>query len=186
MGSGPAWVSAISAVVSLCVVVAQNFREKKRRDADEKERKEKEARVQAERVATWCDVGDRTEGQDKITVTFRNGSELPIYLVTVVLVRLKGKRAERGEDVVANAPALSSKGVFPHMPPGETSKDMHVSPGLEGSRVGVEVAFRDAAGRSWVRRGDGELQSLGTQDPRIGRVFDGSAIAGELYHPEEQ
>lgn len=180
-----AWVSAISALLSLGVVVFQQWREARRRNREEAKRQIREDRAQAEQIAAWIEGDIETDGSlKKIIITLQNSSDVPVYLATFVLVPLKGAEAKPGEAVVYSSPEMSASDVISVLAPGRTKREMICPAWQAGTRVGIELAFFDAGRRSWVRRGDGRLQGLDGKDPRIGRVFDGSAMAGEKYHPE--
>lgn len=187
-GDVPSWLGGLGTTAAVAVALWQSGRETR------KQRAERE-RAPAETVAAWIasddlvpSSGDHAEVSDRqVAVHIKNGSEVPIYTVSVVLVPLKGTKAERGEDVVYLSPEMASLAVFSVVPPGTYRTTFALPPwaNKKEQRVGVEIAFKDSAGRSWVRRGNGELSFLGKKDPRKGRVFDGSGLQGDLYRVED-
>lgn len=181
------WVGGIGTTAAVIVALWQSGRETRKQRKDER-------MSQARNVAAWIasdalvpSSGDPVKAGDRQEVVhIKNGSEVPIYTVSVVLVPLKGTEAERGEVLVTNGPEMASLSVYSVVPSGTYRATFALPPwaNKKEQRVGVEVAFKDSAGRSWVRRGNGELKSLGKKDPRKGRVFDGSGLQGDLYRVE--
>lgn len=182
------WVGGLGTTAAVIVALWQSGRETRKQRKDER-------MSQARNVAAWIasdtlvpSNGDTVKaGDQQEVVHIKNGSEVPIYTASVVLVSLKGTKAEHGEDVVYRSPEMASLAVFSVVPPGTYRTTFALPPwaNKKEQRVGVEVAFKDSAGRSWVRRGNGELSFLGKKDPRKGRVFDGSGLQGDLYRVED-
>lgn len=187
-GDVPTWLGGIGTTLAVIVALWQSGGETRKRRRDER-------MSQARQVAAWIEPGDLVPNTDdkpelgdrEVAVHIKNGSDVPIYTVIVVLVPLKGTKAERGEDVVYVGPEMASHMVFSVVPPGiyETTFALPPWANKEDQRTGAEIAFMDSAGRSWARRGNGELKSLGTADPRKNRVFDGSGLHGDLYRVED-
>ena len=46
------------------------------------------------------------------------------------------------------------------LPPGQVGVKLRSAGGAMNIKLGVEIAFRDAAGRSWLRRSDGRLEEV--------------------------
>lgn len=87
-------VSAISADLSLGVVVFRQWRETKRRYRDDEERQLKKERAQAEQVAAWVEGisaatvpdGEVDPASKGVSISVRNDSNLPVYDLLLVLV----------------------------------------------------------------------------------------------------
>jgi hypothetical protein len=132
-------------------------------------------RAQAERLSVW--PGPKADPQP---VALLNGSDDPVYEAVATFVLIDGSGPMRGEDA---SPELAERRVRIGMiPPGRWQ--VCVDGGWNGmyARLGVEVAFTDAAGAHWVRRADGRLEQL----PR--RAFDyfGPARPADLTPPESE
>jgi hypothetical protein len=130
---------------------------------------------------------DRTEGQASMIAGrilapgarlpgawLTNGSERPVYGVVAWVVASEGMAPATGEDWVARIRAAagpvdggvvarepSTPVLLPLLPPGVTALELPawVSSG-SGGRPAIEVAFTDATGRHWLRRGGGRLSSI--------------------------
>ena len=91
----------------------------------------------------------------------RNASESPVYDVIVTCVGISGAGPEpRGEDNGRDFPYRTCVGTLPPgtwyvwLPTGGAG--MHI-------RTAPEGAFTDAGGISWVRRGNGKLEEIGSE-----------------------
>lgn len=177
-------------------------RERRARYEDQARRADEEERSQAETVAGWLapkrrEVPARGYTQVKMpradlsgglslimshtdpVAYIRNGSQVPIYDVVVLMVPVQGAAPRNGE-----AMGFENHGTvrrFLVMPPGTYWTELKSPPGGMHIRFGVEVAFRDAAGKAWVRRGNGTLEPLNGESPFTGRIEDLAADPDSLY-----
>lgn len=130
-------------------------------------RMEEERRKQSTRISLWYEEHrDRTDWprDDRFVwreVVLRNASESPVYDVIVTCVGISGAGPEpRGEDNGRDFPYRTCVGTLPPgtwyvwLPTGGAG--MHV-------RTAPEGAFTDAGGISWVRRGNGKLEEIGSE-----------------------
>ncbi len=126
-------------------------------------RRHERLRGQAQSVAAWYGGGDG-DG-DRLSVA--NSSSLPIYEVLVSLVFVQGAGPTTIEEWVKFAESdsqgrpLEFGSAFTAIGPGEWSVRIPPSPGAMAVRPSCEIGFTDAAGRHWIRRGNGELQTIG-------------------------
>ncbi len=136
-----AWFSAIGTVGTLVVAVWQLFSGARK---DRKARRQS----QAEKLTAWVDETDEFQ-------ILSNRSGNPVYdaVLTFVIKDGDGRRSPVGQD-------RSYRHTFRTVPPGDWQflfpegwRGMHAYPG-------VELAFRDAAGHSWIRGPRGELKEL--------------------------
>jgi hypothetical protein len=150
------WAGAVGTTAALGAAVAL-LRVEQKRDRDQKRLLD---RAQAERVAVWpAEV--RTASNDpgsprRWGAAVRNGSDLPVYQVSVEFSGLTGS----GMDVV----------VLEVVPPGDwllTGRDLYRRPDapehgpdpqdLPPRQFTVGVRFTDAADRRWHRNARGDL-----------------------------
>jgi hypothetical protein len=99
----------------------------------------------------------------------QNDSSQPVYdlIANEVAVHGSGSRT-----AVGRGRYEVDSGISPHrfrvymtlVPPGKTVTRIEHGGGGMYRRFGIEFAFRDAAGRGWLRQGDGILRSI-TQHP---------------------
>lgn len=127
------------------------------------QRIERELRLQADRVAAWFeDVGSHTAPSASHSiyrsVVISNNSEAPIYDVIISCVGMYGAGpAARGE----NAPVdYKNRVLISQINPGSWSVWLPTDGSGMGVITTVEIAFRDACGTSWVRRGSGCIEAL--------------------------
>ena len=153
-------ISGVAAVAAVILSLRQVGQEKLARA-------EKLRRSQAESVSCWFEGGpEESRPLDNRYVwqyvVLRNESESPVYDAIVACVGLRGAgTAARGEECAGDYPYRRLLGV---LPPGEWGVWLPTS-GLGMSVVlGAEIAFRDARGVSWVRRGNGILEET-KEDP---------------------
>lgn len=168
-GDFPTWISAVSSAVALAaaitaaVVARRLFLLESRRDqatSDERRAREDEARQgQASQVSAWWawDEEFATFGNQRDAIGWRfyirNTSDLPVYQVSVTLLRpnTQSDYAEEGSGTIAV------------IPPGETAASQPGLPWLEEldedehATLLPAIKFRDAAGRWWQRDATGVL-----------------------------
>lgn len=132
--------------------------------SDRKVREDSEGRSQAEQISSWFEHLEDCDNHPKDSrfvwrcVLLRNDSKAPVYDVVLTCVGVQGAGpAPKGEDGSPDYPCRCCVKV---LPPGEWmawlpthGSGMHVV-------LAPEMAFIDARGLSWVRRGDGLLKRI--------------------------
>ncbi len=104
-----------------------------------------------------------------------NGSDQPVYGVVAWVVASGGAAPVTGEEWVRRigpeaaaregAPGVgepSTPALLPLLPPGATELELPTwASSGSGGRPAIEIAFTDATGRHWIRRGGGRLAPIG-------------------------
>src|ERR1017187_3004463 len=136
-------------------------------------------RAQAERVSATTIAGEGGfpisnlgHGRSATRVALYNRSNAPIYDVVVTLVLVQGAGPRFGDEEHERLMKQEFQRYFGTVPPGQY--EAQVSPMWAGmmARPGIEIAFNDSNGRSWVRYANGQVVAL-----------NGSTAA--YYHLEE-
>ena len=130
------------------------------RDQLQKEKREAEKRKQAAGVSVWLSSRSPSGRANRTsrTIILNNNSDSPIYNLVVSIVDARNKDA-KGEDTPEEL-----RRILDASPPGQAycvAPEGYMGMGFHPS---VEIAFSDADGNHWVRRGNGRLQEL-TEDP---------------------
>jgi hypothetical protein len=148
------WVGSIGVVGTLYLALVQIRAEQRHRRADQHAAQERERRRQAERISGWPGIDE----VETTTLIILNRSDEPVYEVVVTLVFVQGGGVRRGEDYGPRN--YQSVSVISVLPPGRWRVD--VRGGWHGMmrRPGVEVAFIDRAGITWIRRATGTLEEV--------------------------
>jgi hypothetical protein len=149
-GDVATWVTGVATIALFIIGFLQIRNERKERLHREKDQEVRQRRSQAELVSCWR-VKENREGS---WLGVLNNSPQPIYQVIVSVVRLgqlgdsMGEYAEDGQMCISIAP------------PGIGY--ILVNPWGFGMavRFGVEISFKDAAGRNWLIKPDGELSQI--------------------------
>lgn len=153
-------IQAVIGLLTFCAVVislCQLHREKKNRINDQK-------RYQASRVSAW--YADETNRSNRPVdnrfvwqaVTLQNSSEAPVYNAVIMCVGVSGAGpTSRGED---NPPGYSCWTGIGTIPPGTWNAWLPTHGSGMGVKTAPEIAFSDANGTSWVRRGNGNLEEI--------------------------
>lgn len=103
-----------------------------------------------------------------------NGSDLPVYGVVAWVVGSGDAAPATGEEWVrrigpeaapwdgeAGAREPSTPALLPLLPPGATALELPAwASSSSGGGAAIEMAFTDATGRHWIRRGSGRLASI--------------------------
>ncbi|WP_129660888.1 hypothetical protein [Rothia uropygialis] len=172
-GDVATWVGATATFAAVAVALYQPAGERKMQRMDS-------AKEQARGISAWieADSPPKLEGYAKRKQVYvQNASSTPMFRVVLCLVPMDESRnslASR-EQVSQNHEFTGFQRAFDAVPPGLHSVLLEEIPGGVAKRSGVEVAFIDAHGKSWVRRAEGVLESLGANDPHEGRKFDNMA-----------
>ena len=146
-----------AAAVAAVIVALHQVRQEKRARAEELRRS------QAEGVSCWFEGGpEESRPIDNRYVwqyvVLQNESESPVYDAIVSCVGVQGAGpAARGEESAGDYPCRRLVGV---LPPGEWGTWLPTFGQGMSVILGSEIAFRDARGVSWVRRGNGMLEEI--------------------------
>lgn len=158
------WVGSVGIVLTLAATVWQVGREARFR-------RRAMIRAQAVSISAWSSGSEPTNSTDpreasvRSVLTIANRSDAPVYEVVVNLVLIQGAAPRMGEDWMrvskdSGTTQLPFGKVFGAVGPGQWR--MTVDPGwaVQQARPAAEIAFTDAAGNHWVRRGTGKLERL--------------------------
>jgi hypothetical protein len=174
LGTVPDWVAAGGTVFAFFVALRLLDKELEVR----REQQEDRRRAQARLVSKWIPEPER-EGHTPnfvFAVMVRNGSEEPIYNVTITMAPPDSAYAADPEAGPTEAGTLRYQ--RPVMAPGETFRDeRRMVPDLPGH---LGVSFTDAAGRRWKRYPDGRLVEPGRPRRRSRKDYYNAWLAGEL------
>jgi hypothetical protein len=111
-------------------------------------------REQADQISGWMaflpDALSETDGEMYVTLLLQNSSERLVYDLIASVVTAFGENPV-GSD-------FHYRNYIGRLPPGRsTYKIRHPGQGMN-KRFSVELAFRDASERVWIRRGRGKLE----------------------------
>jgi hypothetical protein len=144
----PTFWTALAAVGTVGAFVAAFWQIWVERSA--RQRSEREA--QALRVSAWW-AGENA--------TVLNASTTPVYRLVVWLVTFQGGGGPRtGEEIVKGFAGDLLPATVSVLPPGRYSVPLPPFEGGMSMKPAVELGFTDAAGRHWIRRGDGRLERI--------------------------
>lgn len=152
-------ITGISGVASVAAVIVALWQVRQ----EKRTRAEALRRSQAGRVSCWFEGGpEKSRPLDNRYVwqyvVLQNESESPVYDVIVTCVGAQGAGPiVRGEESAGDYPCRSLVGV---LPPGEWGVWLPTFGKGMSAVLGSEIAFRDARGVSWVRRGNGMLEEI--------------------------
>jgi hypothetical protein len=128
---------------------------------DARDRKREARRFQAEKITAWFKpLNELTEENTERTyILIRNASDQMIYDLILQPVTLQGafRQTAVGDTEQRNLEFGARAG---NIPPGETETSFQFLDGGMHKRFGIELAFKDAAGRFWLRQGDGTLKEI--------------------------
>jgi hypothetical protein len=122
-------------------------------------------REQAEQVTAWRIYVEKSfyESEDEQfdELKISNQSKLMIYDLIAQVVAVGGTDHMK---TPLDEPDLEQRHAFGafvgNVPPGEKTSRIRNRGVSHGSRYAIEIAFRDASGRNWVRRGNGTLEEI--------------------------
>ena len=129
---------------------------------DGRRRAREARRRQAEFVTAWLvrsESQGAAEGQGYAGPIVQNASQQLVYQVIANLVSVQGAFRETAVGDTRED-ADKYRAYVGQVPPGQLKTRI---PGVDYGmfiRFGVELAFQDAAGRYWLRRGDGRLREV--------------------------
>lgn len=148
-GTVPTWVSGIGTVAAVSVALFQNQYTRRKQHRDE-------LRAQADRISGWPDEDPSSNDPLRSKLRLLNKSDEPVYEVVVSVVLVQGAGPRIGEEV----PPDWARNVFSILPPGQWVAFQPSRGGGMNRRPGVEIAFTDSRGRSWIRRATGAVQEI--------------------------
>jgi hypothetical protein len=159
-------VAVYGAVLSTFTLVGQHRRDRlaegevQRQLRRDQSAREEAQRHQAEQVTAWLVPYDGTEkpgpGQMFAGLIVRNGSSEVVYQLIASVVSLQGTYRETR----VGSPDIRFRSFIGQVPPGETKTAIDYGGSGMYRSFGVELAFQDAAGRYWLRQGNGLLQEV--------------------------
>jgi hypothetical protein len=128
---------------------------------DARDRRREREQQQADQVTAWLDQvgGPTTAGLRMPVVAIVNGSQQLAYRVIASLVPVRGAIRQDFRPVVGAGP-WEFRAFKGELPPGRTNLEIEHPGGGMHIRFAIELAFRDAAGRSWVRSAEGKLRRI--------------------------
>jgi hypothetical protein len=162
MSDATDWISAIGSIggavaTSAAVVTALWLAGKQDRASTRRQERE-----QAEKITAWyIDFAgpQPIPGRLMTGIRIKNASDQVVYDLVAQVVGLQGsfRRTAVGDTAERNYEYGAPVG---NIPPGEVDSFIDGSGGGMHRRFGVEFAFQDAAGRFWLRRGNGTLDRV--------------------------
>lgn len=139
----------------------------------QKEKTETERKRQAVGVSAWLTKRTFSHASHQIII-LNNNSDAPIYRVVVPIVDARNKDAKGEETQEEFRPVIDA------VPPGQTFCFAPKGYSGMGFHPSVEIAFSDANGNYWARRGDGRLEEL-TEDPFTNYQIPQPPIYEQIY-----
>lgn len=158
------WLTAIGTVGAVVVALGLTILERLRAARDNRRR-------QAELITAWADENWPQQDSDNppdaaagswLRLVMQNGSAQLAYFAIASVVGIQGagppERAPKDSDWQDHF--YPYRALVGRVPPGQTTTWIrHGGHGMH-IRVGIELAFQDAAGRYWLRRGTGQLRKI--------------------------
>lgn len=146
-GDIPTWLGSIGTVGTLVYTLRQL-------NINKNEKKEYELRLQAKDISSWI-VGD---DEKEITINVNNSSSTPVYSIIITIVAIQG--AGMPKDGREMTESYKHRSRFAILPPGKFQTKMpHIGRGMH-IEFGIEIAFTDSMGNSWVRKSNGKLVNI--------------------------
>lgn len=156
ISTGFAAIFTAAGVITALIVAFREYRIGKQRQVAATEAAE---RAQADMIAAWLTAPVPTDPDQDAISGLSNASPVPIYNVAIAVVGIQG--------ATGDGPIRST--VVSVIPPGQwwvKIGGQHMDPSMH-RRYGAEIAFTDAAGRSWHRTADGKLKPITVEPPEI-------------------
>jgi hypothetical protein len=161
-------IAAVGTVVALLVAFVQISSARSDRRHDELARLARDRMDQAQHISAWIGTPSGTPVRTapgpamRTLTTLRNSSRQPVYRVVVWLVFVQGGVPHTGEEMRQVDP--DAVRLLDPVPPGTFVVSLRGDWGGMYRHPGVEVAFTDAVGAHWIRRGNGALEEI-ADDP---------------------
>lgn len=152
---------AIGTVGALFAALFQIWRDRNLRLKEKREERAVKVAAWFENIALSSEEpGNQYSAYQSILI--RNENLTPIYDVVITVVGFHGAGpSEHGED---NGGNYGFRVILPQLATGLWGTWIDTGGGGMGVICTLEVSFRDGAGRSWIRRGNGELVEI-KKDP---------------------
>jgi hypothetical protein len=127
-----------------------------REPKDAAEGRKEEERRQAEQITAWIDLlpdgEDVLDGEMAVKLIIQNASDQVVYFLVASVVNANTEVHVGNNENFRN--------YIGRVPPGRNEyKIQHPGQGMH-KKYSIELAFQDAVGRRWVRRGKGGLQQI--------------------------
>lgn len=155
-GDWATWAAAVFTGSAVFVALWQIHVERRERQKVERRAEEEQKRRQATKVSAWITKAY----DDPMWIAVRNSSDEPVYEVIVSLVSVQGAGPPR--DAHDTEPDFRYRAFLSVVPPGRFYASMPYGGHGMSMRFGLEVAFTDASGQYWVRKGNGDLSCIAT------------------------
>ena len=125
--------------------------------ADGRRRRQEAERKQAERISAWLidDLPAPEKPGDEwcMRLLVRNASDELVYNLIASLVNAQTE-ARIGQ-------GTGHRAFVGRVPPGASEfRIQHPGHAMGGKKFGIELAFEDSGGRTWIRRGKGSLEPV--------------------------
>jgi hypothetical protein len=151
------WVQFATAAATLSAVLTALFLAA----VDGRRRREEKEREQAEQISGWMEflpVEEQVkDGEIYVRLVVQNSSNQLVYELIASVVTAFGESQVGGD--------LSFRNFVGRLVPGRTEHEIkHPGQGMH-KKFAIELAFSDAAGRTWRRRGRGRLERVYKKDP---------------------
>jgi hypothetical protein len=163
-------IAIYGAVLGTITLVGQRRRDQRQLRQDQLATEEAQRR-QADQVTGWlvADEGPQEHNRLFYGVMLQNGSSQPVRQLIVHVVGTQGsfRRTAVGdydEHTAIGDYEEARRSLYRLfvglLSPGETKTRIEQPGGGMSRRYGIELAFQDAAGRNWLRQGDGILKQV--------------------------
>lgn len=152
-GDVATWVAGIGTVATFIVAFFQIHTERESRIKREKETHIRKMRDQAEHVSSW--IAKVKDDPAQVWIAVSNQSTRPVYQVVLSLVMIQGNGPREGKEADATAHVLLSVA-----PPGVVFTSVAADYRGMHRHPGIEIAFKDADGKFWIRKADGDLVEI--------------------------
>lgn len=151
-GDVPTWLAGIGTCGAVIVSLYLARQDGLRREQHEKRR-------QAEMITAW--LGPAQSSGDGLyeVVVLQNSSMQSVYQLVACLVSIQGSFRE-----TAVGDSRGFRSTVGQVPPGQQQAKIESAGHGMQLKLGVELAFQDAAGVFWLRRGNGLLEEV-HEDP---------------------
>ena len=153
-GDVATWVAGFGTIATFIVAFYQIHIEREERKKREYESRSRDMRDQAEHISSW--IVKESSDHSKLWIAISNQSTRPVYQVVVSLIMVQGSGPHDGKDTPSTGRVLLSVA-----PPGVTYTSLTADYHGMSRHPGIEIAFKDAISRSWIRKGNGDLIEAG-------------------------
>jgi hypothetical protein len=129
-------------------------------------------------------VLENAAGEGYTRIVLYNHSSAPVYRAIVSLVFVQGAGPRTGQELNSSQ-RLALQRYLTTIPPGES--EVQVSAAWAGMMAspGVEIAFTDQAGISWIRYSDGKLGQLAQTPASYYHLERGEVLTWGAVRPVE-